>query len=196
MKKPPAKEKSKGGRPVTKYLSLDIKACASCKLEKDKSEFYKDSSPNSSKDGHRSKCKSCEALLRLKNRDQRIAWHKNHYLENKAEILESQRLYNQRDQVKLNAKIYWLKKVYGLTIAQYNELITKHDNLCAICRKPEKTKHQNGKVKSLAIDHCHKTGKIRGLLCYHCNTSLGKFNDDVELILRAALYLKNGGISA
>lgn len=44
--------------------------------------------------------------------------------------------------------------------------------------------------KKMAIDHCHVSGEVRGRLCLNCNTALGKFNDTVELLERAILYLQ------
>jgi hypothetical protein len=80
------------------------------------------------------------------------------------------------------------EKTYGLTLADYSALIAAQDNKCAICRQPE-TATRNGRVKALAIDHCHATGEIRQLLCVACNTGLGKFKDDRNLMLAAIKYL-------
>jgi len=76
-----------------------------------------------------------------------------------------------------------LKRDYGLTKEGYLEMFKSQNGVCAICCNPEKKKR-------LAVDHCHNTGKIRGLLCARCNTSIGRFNDDVELLQKAIDYLK------
>lgn len=73
---------------------------------------------------------------------------------------------------------------YGLTEATYAQLVEAQGGLCAICGKPEKVQ------PNLAVDHCHVTGKVRGLLCFYCNTAIGKFGDDPEMLMRAALYLE------
>lgn len=44
------------------------------------------------------------------------------------------------------------------------ELIEKHGNHCAICKKP-----REAFKNSLSVDHNHKSDRIRGLLCYRCN---------------------------
>lgn len=88
-----------------------------------------------------------------------------------------------------NTKHTALKKMYGITISEYDELWLQQDGICRICGLPE-TGVIRGKPISLAVDHCHTTGKIRGLLCHHCNKSLGGFKDDVSLLERAILYLK------
>ena len=78
-----------------------------------------------------------------------------------------------------------VKRKYGLSIDQYNEL-HKTTKLCEICGQPQES-------KKLSIDHDHKTGKIRGLLCFRCNTALGKFDDDIDVLASAISYLVNAG---
>lgn len=84
---------------------------------------------------------------------------------------------------------------HGITVEQYQEMLDSQNGVCAICGYPEKVT-LNGKVKPLSVDHCHKTrnsgkGKgVRALLCQACNVGLGKFNDDSELLMKAAEYLK------
>lgn len=56
---------------------------------------------------------------------------------------------------------------------------------CGICQTLLTRK--NG--KKVMYDHCHNTGAFRGFLCRSCNTSLGKFKDDRELLLKAVDYL-------
>lgn len=105
--------------------------------------------------------------------------------------LEYQRKWqkNQREKNPDVIKGYKLKESFGISIEEYNQMLFKHDNKCAICSKPEIAKFK-GKIKALAVDHCHETGKIRGLLCSGCNTALGKFKDSIELLIKAANYLK------
>lgn len=92
---------------------------------------------------------------------------------------------------KMKGKDNHLKRTFGITLEQYNELSKSQNNLCAICLNPESTIHKkNNKLMDLAVDHCHETGKIRGLLCWTCNTSLGKFKDSIENLERAIEYLK------
>lgn len=82
-----------------------------------------------------------------------------------------------------------LRESFGITLAQYQEMHENQGGRCAICGNPE-TQMRNGKIKMLAVDHCHSTGKIRSLLCCECNQGLGKFKDSPELLLNAAEYLK------
>ena len=78
----------------------------------------------------------------------------------------------------------YLQKNYHITLLQYNQLREHQDYKCAICRAPE-ANFKNG----MAVDHCHKTGEVRGLLCWRCNRALGKFEDSIEKIRRAADYV-------
>lgn len=71
---------------------------------------------------------------------------------------------------------------YGITDAQYDDMLEAQNGTCAICnREPE--------GKRLAVDHDHTTGAIRGLLCDHCNHVLGKAEDRAEWLRNAADYL-------
>lgn len=85
---------------------------------------------------------------------------------------------------------------HGISVEEYQAMHDAQNGVCAICGKPE-TKMARGKVLPLAVDHCHKTrrggkGKgIRSLLCQACNIGLGKFDDDPELLEKAAAYLRH-----
>lgn len=81
---------------------------------------------------------------------------------------------------------------YGLTIAQYDQLVLDQNNLCAICGKSE-TKIRYGKVIALSVDHDHVTGKIRKLLCNACNTALGILCEDRQIVQNMDKYLAEHG---
>ena len=72
--------------------------------------------------------------------------------------------------------------LYGMTVAQYEEMLAQQAGVCKICSKPP-TKYR------LAVDHCHTTKKIRALLCSGCNVGLGGFRDSVDLLRKAADYI-------
>lgn len=82
-----------------------------------------------------------------------------------------------------------LKRLYGIGIDRYNEMLAEQNGCCAICAKPEANEIR-GKVVSLAVDHDHKTGAVRALLCSACNTALGLINDDLGLLDKAKAYLQ------
>lgn len=81
-----------------------------------------------------------------------------------------------------------LKKKFGMTLADYEQMFNAQNGRCAICQKIE-TLAIRGKTLSLSVDHCHSSGQIRALLCSQCNQGLGCFKDDPRLLRRAALYV-------
>jgi hypothetical protein len=82
-----------------------------------------------------------------------------------------------------------MKREYGITIKDYENMVEAQSNQCAICFTPSEAE-RNGK---LVIDHCHASGKVRGLLCNKCNLLLGHANDKIERLERAILYLSKRG---
>ena len=95
---------------------------------------------------------------------------------------------------KISARKCHLKKVYGITIERFSELLEGQNKCCAICKTD--TPRGNSKAAWM-IDHDHaccpgkkSCGKcIRGLLCAKCNWGLGNFNDDPVLFSTASDYV-------
>jgi hypothetical protein len=81
-----------------------------------------------------------------------------------------------------------LKKLYNLTIEQYDALLAAQNGQCAICRRDTPG---NGRHKFFHVDHDHTTGAVRQLLCHGCNTGLGAFKDNPDLLRAAAAYLSS-----
>ena len=77
-----------------------------------------------------------------------------------------------------------LKRKYNLSLEEYNQLLHKQDDSCAICKRTMSTL-----PISLAVDHDHKTNRVRGLLCNACNAALGLLKDSKLLLNRALSYL-------
>ncbi|MFF1813159.1 endonuclease VII domain-containing protein [Streptomyces sp. NPDC058251] len=73
-----------------------------------------------------------------------------------------------------------LKRQYGMTGAERDEMIASHMGLCVICLK----------APAVHVDHCHETGRVRGVLCFNCNSAIGKLGDDPDAVRRAAAYLE------
>jgi hypothetical protein len=73
-----------------------------------------------------------------------------------------------------------LRRVYGLTIEDYDRMLVQQGHACTICRRKSDDK--------LHIDHCHATNTVRGLLCRKCNTGLGNFDDDPDRLREGAAY--------
>ena len=84
------------------------------------------------------------------------------------------------------AKNSSLKRRYGITLEQYNEMLIDQDNKCFICGK----KHKDERY-GLCVDHSHLTGKVRGLLCCYCNRRVvGRVMDDYKRMKGFLKYLK------
>lgn len=88
----------------------------------------------------------------------------------------------------VNWKETHLKAKFGISLDDYIKLAVEQDGKCAICKQPE-TQLRGGKLKMLAVDHCHTSGKIRGLLCVACNQAIGKLRDDTIILESAIGYL-------
>lgn len=73
------------------------------------------------------------------------------------------------------------RRNYGMTIEQYDVMFEFQGGVCALCKKPPKTRRLN-------VDHDHKTGRVRGLLCTMCNKGLHE-RVTVEWLTAAAAYL-------
>lgn len=79
-----------------------------------------------------------------------------------------------------------LKRVYGITFDEYENLVALQDYKCATCLVPVTT--EPGQLKGV-VDHCHNTLRIRGILCNQCNKALGLVYDNVETLRRMCTYL-------
>lgn len=158
-----------------------MKKCSKCGEEKDLKNFHKD---KYNTDGFTYSCKDC-----------RNGVYNKYYSDNPEKAKEKNLL--QKD----NRKAYYssvtgivssrrahLKRMYGITLEEYNALLKKQDHKCAICKGYESS-YRN---EVLSVDHNHDTGKIRGLLCNTCNRGLGLFKDNEENLINAINYLKHG----
>ncbi len=81
-----------------------------------------------------------------------------------------------------------LKSNFGITLAEYSAKLLAQNGVCAICQKVE-TETRQGKLRALAVDHCHTTGAVRDLLCMACNKMIGLANEDRSVLLNAIRYL-------
>lgn len=106
-------------------------------------------------------------------------------------ITEGRRTYKMTPEAQRH---YGLKRHYGIDLEHYQKMLLDQSGVCAICKKPE-TSVVNGKIKPLAVDHCHNSEKIRGLLCARCNQAIGLLNEDVNVLSAAIEYLHKHSIT-
>ncbi len=144
------------------------KQCTSCKEIKSVDSFGRRGGQTKFAHHVKSRCRECERIDSLKRKRKK------------------------RLEDPLAHRRYWLKFKYGMTLEEYDTMLSDQNGVCAICLEPETyVDVRFGTIRPLVVDHCHKTNKIRGLLCNSCNVGLGQVQDNVELILKAIEYLKN-----
>lgn len=98
---------------------------------------------------------------------------------------------SRRAAVRLASRKSQLKCIYGMSLDDYDILLGQQGGVCAICENPETQRsNKNGAIDSLRVDHDHDTGKVRGLLCSKCNFGIGQFQDNIDLLKRAIVYLR------
>lgn len=139
-----------------------MKTCTKCTKRLGIDKFGRD---KSKKDGYASHCKNCRNVL---EKSQRAKGKRNYG--------------KKRVRCPLKRREYVIRCRYGLELDEVNDMLISQDNKCAICKKELIKPH---------IDHEHVTGKVRGLLCCGCNTSLGVFDDSIEILKRAIDYLES-----
>ena len=161
-----------------------MKRCKKCGEVKSLDDFYR---ATGMKDGHRSECKGCHQAQQQRwyaaNREKAIADVKRWQQENKEHLHAYRREYRQRR--KVEQRDAYLRRTFGFSHAEYENLLALQGGGCRICGK------RPGKI-ALHVDHDHETGEIRGLLCVGCNNALGQFGDDVGLLMRAGEYVDGG----
>lgn len=130
-----------------------MKLCKGCLVTKSHTEFYK------KLDGLSYYCKVCTQAKQKEYEYKTPLYKRNN-----------------------NNKAYHRKRLgkYGLTQNQFEMIMNRQLNRCAICGK---------EAPRWYIDHDHKDGKVRGLLCFSCNVGLGSFKDEVISLKRAIAYL-------
>jgi hypothetical protein len=151
-----------------------VKQCSKCGEQKPLDQFYKASR---NKDGRTNDCGDCRREYNL------ARYHREKSTGNPER--------NAKRRKRKSYRSYSLRKRYGITVEQYDQLVAKQNNRCAICQQPEQqTDPRYGTLLELAVDHDHNTGQIRGLLCSACNTAIGKFGDNPETLRAAITYLE------
>ena len=80
---------------------------------------------------------------------------------------------------------YNLKRLYGITVEEYDAMLSASEGGCWICGY-----HPKPGGRRLSVDHDHKNKKTRGLLCHMCNRGLAHFRDKPDRLRAAAKYLE------
>ena len=136
-----------------------MKICSVCRMSKPLTDFHKANTRKG--EGRQRLCKLCAHAATKR-------WIEKHPEARKKAV-----------------RTNYLKRLYGITPQQYEEMLEDQDFECLICHVDI-----DDYPKEFAIDHDHATGKIRGLLCLECNLILGNAKDNIETLLSAIKYLK------
>jgi hypothetical protein len=134
------------------------KTCKKCGEVKPLEAYYEH--PRT-RDGRKGSCKACDAV-------KTNAWRRDNPERTKA----------------INRRVK-LKKNFGITPEQYDEMLAAQGGVCASCS----TDKPGGPYGIFAVDHDHSTGKVRGLLCKNCNLAIGMLGDSAEGVRKALAYL-------
>jgi hypothetical protein len=187
--------------------------CKTCLVSKPIAEFAK---CRRCKRGVRGDCKKCHSkksiINQKKNKVKRKEYLKKWHQENKEKVKQNRENYKDiknkkrrdkyandeeyRNKRKLEAR-KWQQdnpkkrknhrlKQYGITYEDFIELLDKAEHKCQICGYSDKSDKKMFPV----VDHCHNTNIVRGILCSKCNMALGNFNDSIDNLKNAILYLK------
>jgi len=144
----------------------------------------------------RNRCLNCKPFLSqeeiglLKFNGSHNDYNKKWYIENKEHKNEDRKKYyknNRQHEGNISRANHYKNK--GITIEQYDAMLLSQNNVCMICKQPEKSL-QNGKLRRMSIDHNHKTGKIRDLLCSRCNMAIGLLLENPNIMRLAADYIE------
>jgi hypothetical protein len=159
-------------KPVTRGPTITEKRCTRCDETKPISEFYARRGDPSA--GYwTSHCKACSIITVRETRERNPERHR-----------AGSRRWAANNPRKVKNTI--LKRMYGITIDEYEAMLVKQGGGCAICGQKE----PGGNAGHLHVDHCHDTKKVRGLLCGSCNNGLGRFVHRIDLLLAAIKYLQ------
>jgi hypothetical protein len=184
------RKETKSAARITKKMT-ETKICGKCHIEKDVNKF-----PSRGKAGRRAWCRECYYIYNRKydheHRSTRTAQHKVHVENNQERVAETHK--KSRDKHKPDIKVrnrnFSLKQL-NMVPGDYDRMFKEQNGVCAICGKPETAVNtKTGNIQRLSIDHDHKTGKIRGLLCSQHNLGIGNFDDDENLLIAAAAYVR------
>ena len=80
----------------------------------------------------------------------------------------------------------WLRREYGVSLADWDALFEKQGRICGIC------KTSDPKYRNWHTDHDHETGVVRGILCNPCNVDLRAL-DNKDWFKAALEYLEMAG---
>lgn len=171
----------KYSRPKSRRYRKDLTVCIDCEQKLTEENWR-----NSLRENRRYTCNSCWAKRQhryAKNNPERALQRKKQARLNRKEAKKSWTP-EQKEKERRRQYNNTLKKTYGITIEDHDQMLETQNYSCAIC----KTKEPEGQG-TFHVDHCHSTGNIRKLLCAKCNMMLGLAGDNIVTLETAIKYL-------
>jgi hypothetical protein len=86
-----------------------------------------------------------------------------------------------KERIALRQREYQFKVRYGITIAEFDEMLEAQGGHCAACPS----------TKKLSVDHNHETGVVRAILCHNCNCTIGYAQEDTARLAALIVYLES-----
>jgi hypothetical protein len=97
------------------------------------------------------------------------------------------------EQRKAGYKRHRMKKLYGMTMEQFHEMVKRQGGKCANprCTVVFPEDFVNRRFEGIHVDHSHTTGAVRAILCRKCNVALGHAEDNIDLLRGLIEYLES-----
>jgi Recombination endonuclease VII len=176
-------------------------------------EFKLTSPPSNRGEDRKAKKRACQRAWEVANREKRAAYKKAYRQTHKQAITAYEMAHRKanKEAIAARKKAYYdlnkerasasaknqpgrkrrlrendLRRIYGMTLNQYDELLRLCHNRCVGCNM------EFGIAKGSVphVDHDHESGRVRGLLCGHCNKVLGLAKDNPEVLRNLTSYLE------
>jgi hypothetical protein len=160
-------------------MSIETKFCPSCKLSKSVDYFGKNKNRSDNLQVYCKECYNSKSRLEKQKHKEKYSQSNKIWRETNKEKLKSRVRYRDVDR---NGE---LKRRYGISLEEYNNLLEEQNALCAICYCSVAENK-----KALFVDHNHTTNAVRGLLCHKCNTFLSLAKENIDILSSAILYIK------
>jgi hypothetical protein len=166
-----------------------FKTCSKCLCEYSIEHFHKRAVSKRYKDGRDGHCRACKAESHkrwsIRNKDKIAENARKFRKENVEKVKQWSHTYfnNNKEKISKRKRTAMLKKLYGLTLVEYEQMLEVQAGCCKICKNVFQT--------TPMTDHCHQTGIVRGLLCNKCNWLLGNANDNIDILHSAITYLSS-----
>jgi hypothetical protein len=138
------------------------------------------------------KMKASKDAWNSANKEEIAAYSKNYRKENNERVKKWKNdwYHNNPEKGKEMHRRHYFKRNYGLTPEDYERMKQERNNKCDICGNICDKRRKDGLPLEPCIDHDHNTKKIRGMLCNRCNQTLGRIEDDPDLLLKMIDYLR------